>query len=319
MPLPVDDIRTLLPDWRAHLESRNLSPLTVRSYTETGRFLADFLVARELPTAAAAIAKRHLEAFLADRLEHRQAAATVARHYRNMQQLFGWLVDEDEVAASPMARMHPPQVPDKPVPYLTDDELIKLLKACAGKTYENRRDTAIIRALLDTGVRVAELAALQLRRRRKDRDRDEDDAAELSDVDFDLDVLHVVAKGRRPRSVPFGTRTADALRRYLRARARHPKAAASDAFWLGAKGPMTDSGIRQMLERRGADAGVPNVYPHRFRHTGAHAWLEAGGQETDLMRLMGWRSRQMVARYAASAAEARARQAHKRMALGDRV
>ncbi len=70
-----------------------------------------------------------------------------------------------------------------------------------------------------------------------------------------------MGKGRRGRAVRFGNRTADALRRYLRARARHPLAGRTPALLLGTKGAMTDSGLRQLLERRGANAGVENVHP----------------------------------------------------------
>jgi site-specific recombinase XerD len=65
--------------------------------------------------------------------------------------------------------------------------------------------------------------------------------AKVADLDFDLDVLLVLGKGRRERALPFGRKTTLALDRYLRARARH-KDAALPWLWLGLRGRFTARG-----------------------------------------------------------------------------
>ena len=299
-PLAINDLALLLPGWRTHLASRNVAPSTIASYLKVADNLLVWLAAHDRSTELATIDRRVLEGFLAE-LTERVSAATVAKHYRSLQQLFRFLVEDDELPASPMERMRPPKVPLQPVEVFTDDELRALLAVAKGNTFEQRRDTALLRFFIDTGCRVAEVCGLR-----------------LDDVDQERREVLVMGKGRKMRGVPYGLKTADALRRYLRVRSTHPFHAAP-AFWLGRKGALTTSGLAQLLERRATDAGVTDVHPHRFRHTFAHTWLANGGQEHDLMRLAGWDSPQMVARYAASAGAERARDNFRKAALGDRL
>jgi len=303
-PLPPagGDLATLAASFARDCRDRDLSPNTEYVYSTGIALFGRFLAAQHMPMVVANITGEHIrEWFRGLKLE--QAPNTVASRYRALSAFFKWLLAEGEITANPLVKIERPKVDVTPPDLVTDADIEKLLIVCQGTDFLSRRDTAIIRIFFDVGCRRSELAYLR-----------------LADVDLngDLPTVTFVGKGHKVRTVSLGRKAAAALDRYIRIRAKH-KWAKHDALWLGRRGALADGAIDLMLRRRAQEAGI-DIHAHQFRHLFAHTMLShPEAKEGDVMAIAGWSSSQMLRRYGASAAAERARQAHVRLGLGDRL
>jgi site-specific recombinase XerD len=213
------------------LEVLGRSPRTILTYRDCAGDFADHPACRGAVPELARIQRRHVEEFIAEQLQTLRPA-TVALRYRVMHRLFNWLVEEEEIRESPMARMHLPTVKLDPPPVLAEDEIRLLLTACKGNSFEERRDTALIRFLIDTGCRRGEVANMLM-------------------PDLDLRAGCALVRGKTgSRVVGIGKTAAYALDRYVRVRERY-SGNTDEHVWLGHKGPYDPSqvtGVGLVLE-----------------------------------------------------------------------
>jgi site-specific recombinase XerD len=265
-----------------HLRARNLSPATVKA---TEEYIRPFIAVHNPLTAN----RRDIETYLGD-MSERCKPSTVWTSWRHLKGFYKWLHSEGDISVDPMIGVTKPIVPPSEIPVLTSHQVRLLLATCCGKDAESRRDYAILSIMLDTGLRLSEVARLS-----------------ISDVSED-GTLRVFGKGRKWRTVALGTTSATALSRWMRLRATE-----NESLWSGRKGSLSPEGIRKMTKRRGLQAGF-HLHPHMLRHTFVDNWLRNGGAEVDLARLAGWTTTRMAERYAQHRADERAVTAHKSVA-----
>lgn len=300
-----DPWTTLWTSFERALRAEGKRARTLETYRASSDLFCTYMRAHERPLDPAIVQKADVEGYLIWLREGRAAMpATLRNRFSALRRFFNWCVDEGEIQHSPMERMHGPRVDEPPPAVLTEDEQRRLLAACRGDAFVDRRDAALIRLMLDAGLRRGEVAGIK-----------------VEDLSLDGQYINVMGKGGRPGVAYFGVKTARDLDRYLRVRPRHPRAALPD-LWLAQKGPLTGDGIHYLIGRRARLAGLDAeraIHPHLTRHSWANSLKANGASDEDVMTLGRWRDRKIMARYGASAAVERAAKTARRLSPGDRL
>ncbi|MDP9264506.1 MAG: tyrosine-type recombinase/integrase [Chloroflexota bacterium] len=276
-----------------------LAPTTSRWYD---LLLHGYLTWDGAPRAVAGFDAPSVVAFLAwlrDRVGprgRRVSAETLHAHYRVLRAFATWLAHEGHTKSNVLAGLRAPRRERKVVTPLSDDDVRRLLRVCPNGTFHGERDRLILLLLLDTGLRRNELLSLG-----------------LPDLDLSARVLLVRGKGGRERRVSFGDAVADALGRFI---ARWQPAGVLLTSQRGRA--LRPAALRRILARCGARAGISGLHAHRFRHTFALRYLEAGGDVFTLQRLLGHSTLDMVQRYL-RLADGHVLAAHRRHSPVDRL
>jgi site-specific recombinase XerD len=304
--LTVPVARALLPEWRLALTAERKSPKTITLYLDSvGRYLT-WVETQDLPP----MRRTTLQTWITDMLCLGRSPSTARIRQQAVRRYAAWLLAVGHLDTAPFQGMKSPKLDQPVVEPLTVDQVRALLHTCRpdGATDPEQqrplrhvRDEAIIRLMVETGIRLSEVIALT-----------------AQDLNLDAGLITIQrGKGGRGRVIPVGPATAAAIRAYLGVR-KEQRHADRDELWLGERGcGLAVDALYRSLRRRAERVSITGFRPHHLRHTAAHRWLAAGGSESGLMAMAGWTRVEMLIRYTRANAGERAAAEARRLDLGN--
>jgi len=268
----------VLAEYERHLASeRDLSGHSVRAYLgDIGSLLEH--AARLGSTTPDQLDLRTLRSWLAKQQSMGRSRTTIARRATAARVFTAWLARTGRASVDAGAALRSPKAHRTLPPVLRADEAQAILQATAHGATDvdgpvGLRDVAILELLYATGIRVGELVGL-----------------DVDDVDRHRNVIRVLGKGRKERTVPFGIPAAEALDAWMEeGRPALVREGSGPALFLGARGGRLDQRAARTLVHKSVSAvpGAPDLGPHGLRHTAATHLLEGGADLRSVQELLG--------------------------------
>jgi integrase/recombinase XerC/integrase/recombinase XerD len=259
-------------------EIQNLSPGTLHFYRLKLSLFLQFCGTQAI-TGCSQVEPAAVRAFLAWLKENGHNPGGIHACYRALKTFLRWWALENDVSdwKDPFKKVKPPKVEEEPLEPVELDQVTRLLAVCSKDEFTGARDRAILLTLLDTGMRAAELLAL-----------------DLGDLDLQKGALLIRSgKGGKPRTAFVSQDTRRALRAYVKMAGD-----LAGALFVTVEGErMSYWALRDMLTRRSRQAGVETPTAHDFRRAFAINSLRAGMDVMTLQRLMGHADLQVLRRY----------------------
>ena len=291
LPRADDELGRAIARFSEYLASeRRASPHTVYAYRRDLESLAAFIRGRKPPDARlSALDKFTLRAWLGE-IAKVVAPPTIARKISSVRALCDYLSRSGELRTNPTATLASPKLRRKLPRFLAPEAAAEVMTAplalVNGREVAHLRDALSLELLYGSGLRVSELASLDL--------------AQLSMAEAEVRVL---GKGRKERIVPLGSKALAALEAYLPRRVEfaHPKTGYYDeqALLLGQLGKrLTVRWLQALVQRYGAlGAGRSDLHPHALRHSCATHMLEGGADLRAIQEMLGHSSLSTTQRY----------------------
>jgi len=314
----VDGLGNLIEGYRLYAKAEGKSANTIALTTTAVGLLRDFLEADGLSTNVNEITAQELKRFIlylqqakvfrqhsfARPQDRTLSGHTVNCYLRSIRAFWSWLEFEEIIDFNSFSKVRIPRPPKKITPTFSEGQIQGLFGMMDTSTAVGFRDWTMLLILLDTGLRVSELAGLG-----------------LEDVDLDQMLLKVYGKGAKERIVPIGVRVQRAMWKYLQRYRPEPASPRFNNMFLTRNGkPMTKGRIEIIVKQYGERAGLVGVRcsPHTFRHTFAISYLRNGGDVFTLQRILGHSSLEVVKVYV-SLASADIQAAHRRCSPADNM
>ena len=263
------------------LEAAGRSKFTIISYRQHLKDLARFLEGQDVLSLSKEggswfdrLTTNHLRTYFAGLQRAEMKASSIRTRATILSCFFNWCVQEGIIERNPMVRIRRPKRECRPRPIFTERELLAML-AAAKRSEKAARNVSILYLLLDTGMRTSELMRLK-----------------KQDYDPARSMFTINGKGNKVRSVKMGAHCQAAFETYLESTDGH--------LW-----GISIWGFRDMIHDLGKRAGV-KANPHKWRHTFANKFLDAGGTIDELQYLLGHSSIETTMIYASYGQQERA-------------
>ena len=265
---PVADV---IPDYESHLRTeRQLSALTVQNYVREATDLSNWLEGIGI-TAWKDVVAATVRDYVASRRRNGAGGRTIQRVLSGLRSLFAYLRSAGILSHDPCRGIKAPKA-TKPLPQVPDpDEMAALVSNGGSDVWLERRDDAIFELTYSCGLRVSEVASL-----------------DVDSVDFEARLVRVIGKRNKERIVPVGRAAAAALRVWLDHRSIQAPPE-STALFVSARGKrIATRTIQARLERRLQMRGLPShIHPHTLRHAFASHVLQSSGDLRAVQELLG--------------------------------